>query len=550
MHGKTKSDKIKDEAAKPLPEANLVSSNSIELPITDKQLTVGNAKTLLARLNDQFAVIKHGGKVVVLTFRREDKRLIAEFLRFNDFRNLLMHKQIVDGKSRVPVGDWWLKNPGRLQYDGLIFRPGDTRQVINNHFNLWRGCGVPPKQGDWSLMQRHIVEVMAAGDQERAEYILNWLAWLVQHPDQQAEVALIFRGKKGTGKGTLGIALMCIFGQHGYQISSAGQLIGKHNAHLRDCCFLFADEALWPGDRSAEGNLKRMITEPTLDIEAKYFDSKMVPNMLHVLMSSNEDWVVPASEWERRYMMCEMSDIHIQSEEWFRPLKAQLEDGGHAAMLFDLLHRDLGNWHPRNLPADTGLLKQQKLSLRPLDAWFVELLESGVLAGSDPDKPNCARSGKWQKEMDGGGDYPRYIQMSGLYDQAREIEPKLRHHTSDLKFADYLQDWKCVNGRVLRARGWSFPPLAKLRAEWKTRFPNWVWRNPDVTKWQPEEYDDAYDTKAARKAAVDAAPEELKVELKKLREKHEFVVQRALEAAKPKPIPTPRGGQARKEQQS
>ena len=111
MHGNGKIDK--------LPEAHLVASNSIELPITDKQLTVAGAKALLERLNAQFAVIKHGGKVVVLTFERQDERLIATFMRFGDFRNLLMHRHIIDGKSKVLVGDWWLKRPERRQYDGF-----------------------------------------------------------------------------------------------------------------------------------------------------------------------------------------------------------------------------------------------------------------------------------------------------------------------------------------------------------------------------------------------------------------------------------------------
>ena len=83
----------------------------------------------------------------------------------------------------------------------LVFRPGDSRQVVNNCFNLWRGWGVEPKQSDWSLMQRHIIEVMASGGQERADYILNWLAWCVQNPAQRAEAALVFRGKRAPARG-------------------------------------------------------------------------------------------------------------------------------------------------------------------------------------------------------------------------------------------------------------------------------------------------------------------------------------------------------------
>jgi hypothetical protein len=360
-------------------------------------------------------------------------------------------------------------------------------------------------------MKTHIKVVMAADNQERFEYVMNWLAWAVQHPDQRAEVALVFKGKKGTGKGTLGGAMMRIFGQHGYHVSSAGQLVGKHhNAHLRDCSFLFADEALWPGDRAAEGNLKRMVTEPTLDIEAKYFDSVEVPNQLHILMASNENWIVPTSEGERRYVMFEVSDVYMQQDAWFEPLYQQLEDGGLAAMLYDLLYHKLNDWHPRQLPKDTGLLDQQRQSLQPLDAWICELLESGRLTGCDPLYPNRAVSNSYDKEVDVGSDYPRIVKQLGIYDQARASVPKLRSYTSDHLLGAHLRELGCTSCKLLGGRrGWSFPSLKTLRQAWEERFGGWNWHSPEITAWQAEvggkdtplndrEKQDAKDASAAR----------------------------------------------------
>ena len=148
-------------------------------------------------------------------------------------------------------------------------------------------------------MREHIRTVMTSSA-EMFDYVIRWLAWAVQHPDERAEVALVFKGGKGVGKGTLGNAMCRIFGQHAVHISHAKYLTG-FNAHLRDASFCFADEAYWPGDKAAEGNLKRLITEPTLLIEGKGRDAISVENMLHVMMASNEDWIVPASQGERRW---------------------------------------------------------------------------------------------------------------------------------------------------------------------------------------------------------------------------------------------------------
>ncbi len=73
-------------------------------------------------------------------------------------------------------------------------------------------------------------------------------------------------------------------------------MTGRFNAHMRDCIFFFADEAFWAGDKQGEGQLKRIITEDTLVVEAKGRDPVTVRNMLHILISSNEDWAVPSRQ--------------------------------------------------------------------------------------------------------------------------------------------------------------------------------------------------------------------------------------------------------------
>src|ERR1035437_7635664 len=103
------------------------------------------------------------------------------------------------------------------------------------------------------------------------------------------------RGGEGTGKSTLAKAIRRIMGQHGLAISNGKHLTGNFNVHLQDCVFLFADEAFYAGDPSHVGVLKSLITEDSLTIEAKYQNAVESPNFLHLMMASNEEWVVPAT---------------------------------------------------------------------------------------------------------------------------------------------------------------------------------------------------------------------------------------------------------------
>ena len=442
----------------------------------------------LSRLNAEFCVVLDTGKARVLHFEtvRQEKhsREVACFLSFEDFRNFHMNRFVEVKSKDVPLGHWWLRHPDRRQYRGLTFEPAAERE-INGRLNLWRGWGVEPKSGDWSLMQAHITKVLANGDTKFADYIMRWCAWAVQHPAARAEAALVFKGKRGTGKGTLGNALCHIFGQHGSHISTAEHLAGRFNGHLRDACFLFADEAYWPGDKGAEGSLKRLVTEPDLFIEAKGKDGVTVPNMLHIMMASNDDWVVPAGEDERRYAVFAVSDCHKQDPAWFGPLNAEMEAGGFGAMLFDLLRMDLGAWHPRQVPKTEALVEQQSRGLAPEDAWWCELLQTGVLCGADPRRPNCAVSNAWEEEKDGFAG-TRMVKKKGLYDQAREVSPRLKTMSDHLLGAVLAKHGCTNNHKVMRRRGWHFPLLTDARREWECRFIGWRWRDPSLSEWQAE----------------------------------------------------------------
>jgi hypothetical protein len=294
-------------------------------------------------------------------------------------------------------------------------------------------------------MRQHLEEVIAGGKADDAEYIVNWLAWAVQRPAERAQVALVLKGGRGTGKGTIGNAMCRIFGQHAVHISSIEHLAGRFNGHLRDACVVFADEAYWPGDKKAEGTLKRLITEPTLFIEAKGLDGVMVNNMLHVLMASNSDWVVPAGEHERRFAVFQVSEDRRQDKDWFPPLYRQLENGGYGAMLHDLLHRELGDWHPRQIPMTEALRDQQVRNLEPLDAWLVGLLDSGVLPPGG-DQPNRVPSHSYH---DLEGRNPK----NGLFDMARERVPSLRR-LDDQVLAGHLKKLGCKPWRNKTQRGW------------------------------------------------------------------------------------------------
>jgi len=245
--------------------------------------------------------------------------------------------------------------------------------------NLWRGFNVDPRAGDWSRMREHIRSVICGGDEKLDDYLMGWLATLVQNPFDPARVAVVLRGGKGTGKGAFAAPLQKIFGGHGFYIASSGLLAGRFNAHLEGVCFLFADEAYFAGARNDEGQLKGLITEATFALEAKGRDATLVPNRLSVLMATNSEWAVRSSNDERRYCVVDVSDTRRGDTAYFDALWAETEGDGLAAMLHDLLAYDLSGWKVQDVPQTRGLMAQKALTLEPHARWWMGVLGEGAL---------------------------------------------------------------------------------------------------------------------------------------------------------------------------
>lgn len=310
-----------------------------------------------------------------------------EVQRKGDFLDILSNVRLQklkgDTVTTVPLAAEWLKWGQRTTYDGVAFDPGCRIPASARVLNLWTDWAVEPKKGDWSHLKRLLLEGLCDGDEAMYEYVLNWSSFMVQHPDRPAEVALIFRGQKGTGKGTYFRFLGELAGKHSMHISSQHHLTNHFNAHLRDCIFLFADEAMWAGDKRAEGTLKALITEPTIVVEQKGKDVVTARNHLHIAMASNEDWVFPASmEDERRLAITDVNDRFRGDRAFFTKLYAQMKGGGLQAMLFELKTRDISRFHPRqDVPATKALANQKLQSLDSWDSWWYESLCTGDLGG-------------------------------------------------------------------------------------------------------------------------------------------------------------------------
>lgn len=344
-----------------------------------------NPTRALEVMNAFFFVSETDGEVSIS--RIENDGTLTHF-SLDDFQLLLSNTFVNAGNnSPVSISKFWLTHPGRRTYT-IVFEP--TQQIHANEYNLFRGLAKAPRRGYQKQRRvlRHIWQIICKRDKIKFKYFMRWLAWAVQNPDRHAEVVVVLMSEaEGCGKSTVGQVMLDIFGQgkgrHGLLVDDKDQLLGQFNSHLETTCFALGEEVLWAGNHATADALKSRITASTIPIDEKYRHRRVVPNRLHVMLTTNHTWAVPAGVQARRYFVVEVSDEVAQDKRWFDPLYRDLKDGGTSEFLDLLLRLNLKEWHPRDVPKTTELAQQQVLSAGSVEQWLLGCAELDGVIGKE-----------------------------------------------------------------------------------------------------------------------------------------------------------------------
>jgi len=337
------------------------------------------ASEILDDLIQNYAVAVVGNKTTILREtkspegRVEDLQLLEKGALFDLFENQRI--EIIDptGKTKlVNAAKHWIKLPHRRTYFKVAFSPSRTESP--DAYNLFQGFPISPVEGDCSLYQKLVREQICANDNVLYTYLLHYMADAIQNPENKPGICIVLRGAQGAGKGTLAKCFGKLFGEHFVHVTQRAHFLGNFNSHLATALILFVDEAIWPGDKAAEGVLKARITEETQILEKKGKDAIQIPNYCRILMATNEEWAVPAGIDDRRFVVI---DIPAKPEEpnYFTDLYQQMENGGYEALMHFLMNRDLTGVNLRKRPKTNALLDQKLQSLDPFMLFWLDLLQ-------------------------------------------------------------------------------------------------------------------------------------------------------------------------------
>ena len=415
-------------------------------------------------LNREYAVcLVSGAHNVIRETTDEQGRFKLDYLVEPSFHKLLATRPPMEiGGKMVPLTKVWMTHPRRRTYEGVAFVPG--RKARPGWYNLWRGFAVEPLRAgerapaEWKaavdMWLEHAYENICQGNRQLFQWLIGWVAHIIQKPWEKPQTALVLRGGKGTGKNVWIERVIKLLGVHGLVAADRRYLVGNFNAHLERLLAFVLDEAFWSGDKAIEGILKALVTGATHLIERKGREPYVVDNLLRLIILGNDDWLVQASVDERRWAAFSMGTKRQQDRAFFGRMISGMDAGGDRLLLRCLLDWKI-DADINVAPATKALVEQKLASLDPVHAWWLDSLEEGRIQGSD-------FAEGWQERMS----TESVREAFRRYFRNRHIRSRL---PEDRVFGKRLLECCPAIRRARGSTGYDYvlPPLDRAWALWK-----------------------------------------------------------------------------------
>ncbi|MDR9890974.1 DUF5906 domain-containing protein [Pseudenterobacter timonensis] len=308
--------RLKNEAAALLASQQTLSDGT---PLAETDLR------RLEALNNEYTHVLLSGEHYVVSLKPHAVTGRAHvFQTLRAFRNNFLAATPVAGK---PPGSAWLQWPDHASKSGSVGFYPQPANCPPDIYNLFTGFITEPEPGDISPFLYHVEQVVCAGNRVVSDYLLQWMAHLIQRPEEKSSVAIVMKSVEGTGKNTLVRPLLQILGPYAAQINGIRHLTGRFNSTLANKLLVLVDEAEIT-DPGCADRLNTIISEPVFHLERKGMEPEPVANCARLIFASNHEMMIRAGLRERRFLIVEPDGRHIGNKAYFDQLYRWLDEGG------------------------------------------------------------------------------------------------------------------------------------------------------------------------------------------------------------------------------
>jgi hypothetical protein len=441
------------------------------------ETTTFTAVSPLAVLQQRFSIIDLSGE-----FRLIDKLQIQRLLGGMEMGDpafykrgeaVLLMKRFLESAPHqckpAQVIDAFWTSPETVMYTGTAFTPEHTSACT---LNFWVAPKPVAKAGNWVLLRDFLRDIICAGNLSTFDYLIRYMAHMIQKPEEKPGVMITLLGGQGTGKGVYFSLLMAIWPRTTLLVSDIDQVTGRFNSCLERNFNICMDEALFAGDRKSMDRLKSIVTEKILQIEQKYQPSRSIQSVHRLFASSNHSHFGNIELDDRRFVFLPVSNLKQKDTTYFSGIAAAINNPiTIGALVYYLQRKDLSAFDVRTKPDTTAHIRQKLKSLQGFDRFWYEILVTGYFNGTGKDCP--LQDNEWTTVV--------FVPSSVLVDLYKEFHKTAQRHQT-VQIAEVVssiqrlcpsaqpdrQLWNPTGyGTSGQKRGLKLPDLATARTEFE-----------------------------------------------------------------------------------
>lgn len=280
----------------------------------------------------------------------------------------------------------WCADENQRTYYSYNYYP-EPSMCPENIYNLWQPFPILKTKLDPNADTSKIYAFINTLLGDCAEYVLNWLAHVVQKPARKTEVCILLYGSQGCGKSSIGEYLLRkIIGLDKMIITSKADKMFGRFVNSQGKLLAVLNEASGKDTFNICDILKDAITCSTTEQEKKGIDAITITDYTNFIFTTNNINSVKIEEGDRRFMPIEINNVLKGNVSYFKELYADLDNEHIMRKFYDeLMNRDLSNFNPSRDRPETQLMIDMKTMNKNCIKDFIDYWKEKVISQSSED---------------------------------------------------------------------------------------------------------------------------------------------------------------------
>ncbi|KAA6403762.1 MAG: hypothetical protein EZS28_000718 [Streblomastix strix] len=229
-----------------------------------------------------------------------------------------------------------------------------------------------------------IRETIAAGDERKYEYILNWIAWMIQNPGKKSRAAIKLQNRQGIDKNRFTDVIAELINRFSCpNITNIEEFTGDFNSVVENKMFAVLNEIRNYNDfkKGIATVMKSIISDQSIIIIEKNQPRSTAENVMNIIYVSNADSSIKFDTDDRCHLLSACKTVHQVTEEhkedaeYFNELTQCYTQEFYENSMTFFLERDISQFNLTLIQITETKKQLKNVSRSPIDDEIIEHYE-------------------------------------------------------------------------------------------------------------------------------------------------------------------------------